>query len=125
LDFYSIGHVIFGHFVCLITFFIALYMPHKYLQIGMLQHYLLIVAIFGVGWEIVENNLLIKCKLKRKRDSLNNSLCDIVCVILGGILCGFIIYHFFNDLFLFLVITIILLMIEFFFFYLCGSITYF
>jgi len=124
LDFFSIGHFILGHLTCIIIFFMALFIPFEYLRNGILQHFLLITCIFGLGWEIFENNVLINTKLKKERDSLNNSLCDILCVILGSIMCAFIIFHFFENLLIFVFITVILLTIEFSFFYVCGFVTY-
>lgn len=119
LDFYTIGHVIFGHITHIILFFLAFMWEYKEMN----EHSLCIVAIIGIIWELIENNILTMSPFKLRQDSLNNSLMDIMCVILGGIMSAITLFYFFESEVL-LLICVLELMVEFLLFYIFGSMTY-
>jgi len=89
IDFYTVGHFIFGFITCLIL----------YLIIGLLFNYpdpygLCITISINVGlfWEFLENFYLHKkgFKFDDRRDSFANSLTDVLFVNIGAIVCGII-----------------------------------
>ena len=89
IDFYTVGHFIFGFITCLIL----------YLIIGLLFNYpdpygLCITISINVGlfWEFLENFYLHKkgFKFDDRRDSFANSLTDVLFVNIGAIVCGIV-----------------------------------
>jgi len=84
LDKYSIRHVVCGMLVFLLSnlFTISMgWIPAEGLWLSLIS-----VIFWGILWEFVENFLLSKTRLKvgRRKDSLRNSLTDIVCNFIGG-----------------------------------------
>ena len=125
LDFYSVGHVVFGYVTYILVFFIGMLIENLYIRNGALMHTLGITILVGLLWELVENNLIVKKKsFKKCQDSLNNSLCDILCVAIGGIIAGFLIFHFIDDLFTLFILNILILLGMFLVFYITGTITF-
>jgi len=122
-DVYSLSHIIFGHLSLLIIYFFGYLFP--YLEFGNLlkQQSLFISLFIGIVWELFENNILIKTKLKNEQDSLNNSLFDIICVFIG-IIIGVISIIWLYDITLFMLITTILFMFEFLSFVIMSDFTF-
>lgn len=111
VDFYSIGHVLFGYLTFFLSYFI---LSH----IGIIEtrlYSIIAVLLVALLWELVENIMLSNTRFKFNcsKDSVENSLFDIVFCFIGGVL-GEIFsflptYYYFSVSFVFTVIMIILL----------------
>ena len=101
IDFFSFGHLIIGYFNSL-AFNSIFYAIFGY---SLILFCLCCNLFVGIVWELFENVVLFKINLKfaRRRDSLINSLSDVLFFTIGGLIASFII---FLHLGLFLVITI-------------------
>ena len=74
LDFYSVGHFILGHIGYIIIYLMGFYSTIPLIH-NILMEYVLGITIFiGLFWELLENNICIKTRFKKQKDSLNNSL---------------------------------------------------
>lgn len=119
IDYFSIGHIIFGHIAYLISYFIIilwLKTPHP-------REYALITTILiGVVWELIENVWLANTRLKfeKRKDSVENSQCDVLFVFLGGLICQ-IFSLFDSSLFIFL--SIVFIAVGFLLFEQCCTMT--
>ena len=87
IDIYTISHFITGiiAYLCLFPILEPIFSyESKYIS-------LIIVLIWGVLWEYIENFMLSKTRLKinKTKDSLRNSLTDIVANGIGGIVTFF------------------------------------
>jgi len=76
LDYHSIGHFIKGLIEFIFLSLLGIFSPLLCL---------LIVFMLGLIFEIIENSLLIPIKFEGRKDSVENSLMDILLVALGGI----------------------------------------
>ncbi|MHA1732078.1 MAG: DUF2585 family protein [Promethearchaeota archaeon] len=87
VDFFSIGHIMFGQFTFWIIYMLFTYaFPDVIYPVKFWA--LIITIIVGIAWEPIENIILWKMGLKfeNKRDSWLNIIFDILFVILGGVL---------------------------------------
>ncbi|GAB4317834.1 MAG: hypothetical protein Kow0069_20700 [Promethearchaeota archaeon] len=87
VDFYSLGHVIFGQvtfWICYMLF--AYWVPDVVYPVKTWS--LVITIVVGIAWEPIENLLLWKLGLKfeNKQDSWLNIVFDVIFVVVGGIL---------------------------------------
>ncbi|MFW9876711.1 MAG: hypothetical protein ACFFG0_26755 [Candidatus Thorarchaeota archaeon] len=111
IDFFSLGHLFMGY----ITFLGFYGTISLFFGISLNFFYLLGNIFIGIIWEAVENFILYKLKFKfaQRRDSIINSLMDIIFFLFGGIIAMLIvlleIYLFFIGTLLFLLNTLILL----------------
>jgi len=121
LDFYSFGHLIFGHIGFIIIYLMGFYSTIPLIHDSIMDHTLGFAIFIGLFWELLENNLFIKTHLKKQKDSLNNSLCDILCVFIGASIIGIIIYFIGCTSMLFLLINTIMLLVYFMCFYILGT----
>lgn len=89
IDFYTVGHFIFGFITCLVL----------YLIVGVLFGYpdpyglcITISINIGLFWEFLENFYLHKrgFKFDDRIDSFANSLTDVLFVNIGAIVCGIV-----------------------------------
>ena len=117
LDFYSFGHLIFGHMAFIIIYLMGFYNLIHIIGISMMDRALAMATAVGIFWELLENNLFVKTHLKKRKDSLNNSVCDILCVFIGAaIICIFVYFYGFTSM-MFLTINTVILLIYFMCFY--------
>ena len=88
-DFFTVGHVLFGYIGYLIGYIIilAMYSGNLALAVGM---GIVISITVGLVWEFFENFYLFRKGLKfgKRKDSLANSLTDILFVELGAIIAS-------------------------------------
>lgn len=124
LDFYSFGHLIFGHIAYIIIFLIGLFSEIPLIRDAMIRRVLGFTIFVGLIWEIVENNTFVKYKLKKHVDSLNNSLCDILCVFIGASIIGIVMFFIGYTNVLFLLINTLILITYFMFFYIYGIVAF-
>ena len=89
LDFYSWGHIAFGIgafsiFSLIITVFELLFPVPAIMPWWWILSFVIVV---GIGWEVIENNILWKLgvKYENRRDTLVNAFFDVIFVILGGL----------------------------------------
>jgi len=84
VDFFSIGHILFGYIAYMLFFSLFIFSP----IIGKVEMALFMSQNVGFLWEFLENYLLINTKFKfqGKQDCLGNSLFDIAFVTGGGFL---------------------------------------
>jgi len=118
IDYFSIGHVIFGYISYLVCFLITFFA-----EIDSYKAYSLVATIIiGLGWELIENTFLVKTKLKyeHRTDTIQNSLFDIIFVFIGGIICEFFIGY---PLDLFIILTIVFLVSAIMLFEVCSTLT--
>lgn len=96
IDFYSIGHILFGY----ISFLVSLSICVLLQTINPIEYALVSTQCIAVMWEIFENNILIKTKYKfgKCKDSLENSLFDIIFVFLGGVAGAILCYNGFDNI---------------------------
>lgn len=107
IDYYSLMHIVFGCITFLIAvMFLNLFPPIK--EDNIIMFALMGSLYVAIIWEIIENYVIDKTRLKhmQKKDSLINSLTDIIFTHAGSIL-GFILFD--TNLLLFLIITIIII----------------
>ncbi len=117
LDYYSFGHIIFGHMAFLIIYLMGFYSSIPLIRESMMDRALGMATFTGIFWELLENNLFVKTNLKKRMDSLNNSVCDILCVFIGAsVICIFAHFYGFVSM-MFLTINAIILLIYFICFY--------
>jgi len=85
IDFYSIGHLVLGF----VVFFISYWFSLLVLRIQFREYLTIFTLIFAVLWELFENICLVKTRFKfdKRKDSVENSLFDIVFVFFGAIIC--------------------------------------
>lgn len=113
-DYFSFGHVLFGFTSeVIILLILSLFLP-----LVLLGYSLLVNAIVGILWELIENTLLVNTKYKfmMKRDSVINSQVDVLLVIIGGIISFVLIsvLEFFDAVVVSIVIyTVLLIMYDF------------
>ena len=110
IDFYSFGHILIGYFGFIYVNVILLIFFKSY------QHFLTISVLFfcALFWEIIENSIFVKKNIKfgYRRDSLINSIMDIIFFVFGGILAllifllGFYVFLFSTLMILCLIIII-------------------
>ena len=82
MDFHSIGHFIMGQLCFAGTYLVLLGgLPFEL----NLPYSLISSIIFGVLFEVIENGPCVKLKFAGRKDSVENSVADIVLVILGAI----------------------------------------
>ncbi len=88
VDFYTVGHFIFGYITYLIVY-LLFWLLFRYFDPGL---FITITINIGIFWEFFENFYLynIGFKFDNRRDSFANSLTDILFVNIGGIVCGII-----------------------------------
>lgn len=108
VDFFSIGHIIFGQIVFFIVYALLKYTTWFYwVPPSDVEMWAIIVAIIvGIIWEPIENILLWKMGLKfdNQQDSILNIIFDIIFVVIGSLLA-----HWINNW----VINLVLIIIEF------------
>jgi hypothetical protein len=110
IDFYSIGHVVFGYTVFFLSFWVS-----TLLVIEKRLYSLIVTILIGILWEILENTYLAKTKYKfdERKDSVENSLFDILFVFGGGVLseyCSFLpVFHYIAVTFLVLIVGLVLM----------------
>ncbi|MFW9987866.1 MAG: hypothetical protein ACFFC3_04360 [Candidatus Odinarchaeota archaeon] len=87
LDYYSWGHIAFG-IAAFSLFSLIITIWEIFIEEATMSWYyiLIFVLIVAVCWELIENTILWKLNLKyeNRKDSLINSLFDIIFVIFGG-----------------------------------------
>lgn len=88
-DYFSWGHIDMGIGSFLLLSLINIIPTYIFqIPIYIIYYWLMIVIVicFGIGWEILENTLLVSTGLKfeNRRDSLKNALWDILFVTIGG-----------------------------------------
>ena len=116
-DFFSVGHFILGHIGYIIIYLMGFYSTIPFIR-NILMEYVLGITIFiGLFWELLENNICIKTRFKKQKDSLNNSLCDILCVFIGAAIICIIAYFYGFTSMMFLTINTIILLVYFMGFY--------
>ena len=121
LDFYSVGHFILGHIGYIIIYLMGFYSTIPLIH-NILMEYVLGITIFiGLFWELLENNICIKTRFKKQKDSLNNSLCDILCVFIGATIIGIFMSSISCISMLFLLINTLILFIYFIVFCIFGA----
>lgn len=82
IDFYSIGHILLGYISYLISYLIT----YIFNVPNPIEYALISTIIVGILWELIENGELTKLKnFKPVKDSLENSLFDILFCFTGGI----------------------------------------
>ena len=89
MDFYTIGHFMFGYITCLVISIIIYLLFGEILFVGVS---ITITINIGLIWEFIENFYLYKrgFKFEDRIDSFENSLTDVLFVNIGGIVCGII-----------------------------------
>ncbi len=111
VDFFSLGHIIFGQVTFWIIYMIGAYwIPDTFYPVKTWS--LVITIIVGIAWEPIENILLWKMGLKfeNKRDSWLNIIFDIIFVTLGGILAWLITVWWINLILFIVELTIFLIL---------------
>ena len=91
LDFFTLGHIVMGYITWIISFIIIWFTPYGDIQcLSMVS-----TIMVGIVWEYIENFLLrnkTSIKFEGRKDSLENSLTDIIAVVGGGSLAWFFSY---------------------------------
>ncbi len=87
MDYYSWGHIAFG-IASFAIFSLIITLWELFVGPAPISWYfiLIFVLVVGVGWEIIENTILLKLGLKyeNRKDSFVNAFFDIIFVIGGG-----------------------------------------
>ena len=104
IDFFSFTHVVLGYLILLTNYIIL----NLGFEISFNYLLLLLNFIASISWELLENFILYKFKIKYKhrRDSKINVLIDMVFFFFGGLI-GFYIIH--QNLTLFIICTFIII----------------
>lgn len=101
IDFFSIAHILFGYISY--TLFYLFFSIINYQEVFFIS--LFITQSLGLLWEFLENFFFQNRKFMKKKDSLLNSLFDILFVTIGGIIS-----FLFCTLSFYIIISIILVM---------------
>jgi len=85
IDFYSIGHIVLGF----VVFFVSYWFSLLVLRIQFREYLTIFTLVIAVLWELFENICIVKTKYKfdKRKDSVENSLFDIVFAFFGAIIC--------------------------------------
>lgn len=120
IDYYSIGHFVMGYITYIVSIWIWSLLPFEF---DIYEISLVSTLMVGIIWEILENYLLVDTPLKfeKRRDSLGNSLMDIIFVFIGGAMCRSYIEYEVID---FLIITIWVIIIAFICFDILKTLTH-
>lgn len=98
VDFYSIGHILFGYISYVISLAVIILnnLPNSF------EYALTSTIIIAIIWELFENNVLVNTRFKfnRCKDSLNNSLMDVIFCFFGGLAGLIISFNGFDSLFI-------------------------
>jgi hypothetical protein len=98
LDYWSLGHFLFGAVAFFITYAIAYFViyplrEHWFIgdpQLDAMYWGLGVAIIAGILWEPIENIGLVKLGAKSKCDSWPNLICDVIMVTIGAVVLFFI-----------------------------------
>ena len=112
-DFHSIGHLILGYIIFFISYWFCLLFNIQEERI----YSIIISLLAAVAWELIENVWLINYKFDRRKDSVENSLVDIVTTFCGSFICFFVSLL---DLHLFIILTFTIIIVAVFIMEVCA-----
>lgn len=89
-DVYSFSHIIHGMFFYALMWFISRRLPERFKKRFQKKHWLLAALIIEAGWELLENSPIIINRYREATialgyvgDSVLNSTCDVLMVVIG------------------------------------------